>query len=43
MALDSLTIIGLILGVLGLFGMSMIYKLSKTIWRKLVRADSTSA
>ena len=37
MALDAPTVAGLILGVLGLFGMSMMYKLSKIIWKSLVR------
>ena len=36
MALDAPTIAGLILGVLGLFGMSMMYKFGKRIWKSLV-------
>ena len=36
MALDAPTIAGLILGVLGLFGMPMMYKFGKRIWKSLV-------
>jgi len=36
MAPDAVTIVGLVLGVLGLFGMSLMYDLSKQIWKLLV-------
>jgi len=36
MALDAVTIVGLVLGVLGLFGISLMYNLSKRVWKILV-------
>jgi len=36
MALDAVTIVGLVLGVLGLFGISLMYNLSKRGWKILV-------
>ena len=36
MALDAVTIVGLVLGVLGLFGIPLMYNLSKRVWKLLV-------
>ena len=36
MALDAMTIVGLVLGVLGFFSISLVYNLSKWRWRILV-------
>ena len=36
MTLDAVTIVGLVLGVLGLFGISLMYNLSKRGWKILV-------
>ena len=39
MALDAVTIVGLVLGVLGLFGITLMYDLTKKVGNLLVRFD----
>ena len=39
MALDAVTIVGLVLGVLGLFGITLMYDLTKKVGGLLVRLD----